>query len=189
MKNEPMILSTSPEAAKLVTVTGWVSRDGIFYGDKEDIARYAGCTHRPCEDCQKPTSKHYIRCDECRSKFEHEQWLKMPLVEWDGEPLVIHWSDTHFFNEDDVYEYAEENELKVSDLDLVICEPNYARQVDEDYWQDELAEDGELPAVIEDALKVFNAVIHAYKEPLSWSQGKKRVVLPDSPTTVNGEQR
>lgn len=73
MKNastEKVVMSDSTEAAQLVTITGWVSRTGIFYGNDERIARYAGCTHRPCEteDCGKPTEKTYIYCDDCRHK-------------------------------------------------------------------------------------------------------------------------
>lgn len=49
-KQQPeMILASSPEAASIQTVTGWVARDGRFWGDDERMARYCGSTHSICE--------------------------------------------------------------------------------------------------------------------------------------------
>jgi hypothetical protein len=185
LPTETVILNTSDDAAKQVTVEGWVSRRGIFYtgSDAERIARWDGCTHIACE-CGELAPKGYTKCLKCRVKADHERWLKMPLIEWDGvTPLVIHRDDTYFFDADSIYEHAAEAGCAVSDLELVVCEPCYARQVDEDYWQDDMAEDGELPDVIRKALDAFNKVVAAYREPLCWHEGNQRVVLPDEQAT------
>lgn len=55
--SETMILPSSDEAAQQVTVTGWRSREGLFYGNDERIARWAGATHVECSECGKPTPK------------------------------------------------------------------------------------------------------------------------------------
>lgn len=34
---EPVVLSTSDDAAKIVTVTGWVDRQGRFWGNDENL--------------------------------------------------------------------------------------------------------------------------------------------------------
>ena len=188
MTPEPtqIILSTSDEAATYRTdIRGWVSRTGRYFGEDERLARYDGCTHRPCEDCGAPTSKSYIRCDACRHKTDVARWESLPLVEWDGEtPLCEFDGDRYFFDEDEVYDYAEDEDLHVSELRLVVCAPNYAQEVDADYWCDDLPEDGELPAWLEEAVEQLNKVILAHRdEPLSWFPGKQRVVLPDERPT------
>lgn len=177
---EPVILYTSAEAAQQVTVTGWRSRHGHFYGENEHIARWDGCTHMVCE-CGAAMSKGYTKCDACRAKAADAAWEKLPLVEWDGGPLCIFRDDTYFWDIDDVERYCDEHHLKASELHLVVCDPVMAREIDADHWSDDLGEDGDLPPDIEAALEVFNAVIRAHKAPLSWIGGDQRVVLPDFP--------
>lgn len=108
--------------------------------------------------------------------------MKLELVAWDGvTALTLYRGDQYFWDAESLYDWAESHDLKVSELDLVLCVPNRAREVDTDYWCDELSEDGELPTWLEDALKSFNEVICAHEnEPLSWTAGNQRVVLPDS---------
>ena len=188
MTHEPtkIILYTSDEAAAYRTrIKGWVSRTGRYYGEDEHLARYDGCTHRPCEDCGAPTPKSYFRCESCRHKADVARWESLPLVEWDGEtPLCEFDGDRYFFSEDDVYDYAEDEGLRVSEMQLVVCEPNRAAELDADYWQDDLPEDEELPPWLEEAVEQLNKVIRAHRhEPLSWSAGKQRVVLPDERPT------
>ena len=182
-----IILSTSDEAATYRTdIKGWVSRAGRYFGEDERIARYDGCTHRPCEDCGAPTPKSYIRCDACQSKADVARWESLPLVEWDGEtPLCEFDGDRYFFSEDDVYDYADSIEEKVSELRLVVCVPNCAQEVGAEYWCDDLAEgEDSLPGWLERALEQLNEAIAAHRhEPLSWSAGKQRVVLPDERPT------
>jgi len=86
MSGEKVIPFDSPEAARLVTVTGWVSSDGRFFGnldDAERIARYAGCTHQPCGECGVLCEKMYTRCPECRAKEESKRFAEKKRQEWD----------------------------------------------------------------------------------------------------------
>lgn len=191
VSSEQIVLPDSPEAATYRTdIKGWVSRDGRFYGDGptgERTARYAGSTHSVCQRCQKPCEKNWLLCDGCRSLADHERWEKLELVEWDGvTPLTLFRGDEYFFDADSIYEYAYANDLKVSELDLVVCVPNCARRVESDYWEDHLPEDGDLPSWLSDAIQQLNEVIEEHRsEPLSWSDGKKRVVLPDIQETAS----
>jgi len=130
-----------------------------------------------------PAEKSYIRCRACRDRKDDEKFQSLELVQWDGvTPLNLWGDDTYFFAPEDVYDYADNYNLKVSELQLVICEPNFAREVDGEYWCDDLPEDGELPPWLEDAVDQINAAIHAHKaDALSWGPGKQRVSLPDDP--------
>ena len=51
--NKEIILDTSDKAATYCTgLTGWVSRDGYYFGDNKDsenMAKYKGSTHRSCK--------------------------------------------------------------------------------------------------------------------------------------------
>lgn len=174
-KKSEMVLDTSDLAASRQTVTGWVSRTGRFWGDDERMARYDGCTHKQCE-CGGVTEKHYIRCKVCRAKAEIEKYDARPVAVWDGE--VFLYSDAHdryFQDIESLVDYLGDFDVdeapSIADLRLIICEPNYARQIESDQWSDDLPEDGELPSEIEEALRVLNEVIKR-APPLSWSPGK-----------------
>lgn len=180
MKADPIVMSDSPEAAKLVTITGWVSRNGTFYGNDERIARYAGCTHRPCETegCGKPTEKMYIYCEDCRHKRDFAKYEAMPAAAWDGQQMIFADShDEYFSDPESFFEHCESNDVEPADCRPILCVPSIARQVDPDYWQDDMAEDGELPAELEAALDALNRVISDGKFVLSWSPGKTRMAL------------
>lgn len=169
----PIVLYNSDEAARKVTVTGWASKDGRFWGNDEHMARWDGCTHKLCE-CGEICDKSYTKCDKCIAKQRHEIFLKTPFKEWDGKtPVVLFDNDTYFFSEDDIEYYCDDNELKPEDLRLLICEPLCLSQIDYDYWNDDLPEDGELPPKVEEALKALNKAIEE-EGTVSWWPGKFR---------------
>jgi len=67
MKTEKVVMMDSDEAASIQTVTGWVDRQGRFWGSDEHQARWSGATHRKCKN--KP-DEHPIHstngyCEEC----------------------------------------------------------------------------------------------------------------------------
>lgn len=167
-----IILDSSDKAAQYKTgISGWVSRSGNFFED-ERMARYDGCTHRTCE-CGEVMERGYSSCAKCREKNDHERWLALPLVEWDGiTPLYSDRLDKYFWHDD-----FEDEEME--SLDLVICEPTYARELDSDRWEDDLPEDGDVPAWLDEAIDKFNEIVRANHEPLSWFPGKKRVILKE----------
>lgn len=168
-----MVLHSDDSAAKKQTVTGWVSRTGFFFGDNEDMARYRGCTHKTC-DCGSPMEKSWTKCEACRNKLDHQRFMNYPFKEWDRiEPICEYHGDKYFFNEDDIEQYLEDNDMPLEDLLLVICEPNHARRIDSSYWEDELPEDGEIPKELQAKLDELNELIKTLP-PLSWSPSKVR---------------
>ena len=173
MKTETMVLFDSPEAATLQTVTGWVSRDGRFYGNDERIARYAGCTHRKCESCDNVVDKGHIYCDVCTTKRTAEKYAALPTKEWSGEPLCTYDDDRYFFDWESVEDYCEDHDTKPEDLMLVICDPVKPKHFDSDLFTDYLAEDGEVPDGILAALDVLNTAIDN-APPFSWYPGEVR---------------
>lgn len=172
--DEKIILSDSNEAAKFVeNISGWVSRHGRFYGKDERLARYDGCTHRPCETCGKPVEKSYLKCSLCRDKQAVERHQQRQVAAWDGiSMLYSHYDDEYFRDWDEVKDYADDHDVDVSKMQLVICDPVFLHQIDTDEWCDELSEDGELPASVLDALNNLNIAIKD-AGPVSWTPGKK----------------
>lgn len=167
----------SPEAATYKTgIEGWVSSSGRFFGRFEESARYDGCTHNKCE-CGNIMKKGWTKCDECRNKAAVEKFNNLPFREWDRKEPVCTWDgDRYFFSEDDLISYMEDDEDNMlSEIDLLICQPNPWQKIEYDYRSDGFAEndDGELPKELEDKLKEVNEIIKALP-PQSWSPGKVR---------------
>jgi hypothetical protein len=182
MGEQPIILSTSDEAAQQITVTGWVSRNGHFYGSDERTARYDGCTHRPCESCGTPTGRHEVKCPPCRKAHDDAKFAALPFEPYDGKPVALYHDDEYFFDEDDIINYAEEHEIPITDLRLVKCVPQYAEEVDpRDIYEDLLPEDGELPDYVIAAFDILNATLRNFpeKRPISWMPTSVRIELTD----------
>lgn len=176
MSEDRVILYDSDEAAVFEErkLKMWWSNTGRGYKD-ERLARSDGCSHRVCECGEVIPKLSY--CEKCREKKARERFEAMEVVEWDWEtPVCIHDTDMYFFHHEDIEDHCIEHECKIEDLELVLCTPNYPRQIDEDYWCDEMPEDGELPTYLQKALEEFNGLL-AEAKPLSWSAGNKRVVI------------
>lgn len=179
-KEEKVVLPEDPEAAKLMTVTGWVSRRGIFYGDDERIARYDGSTHARCSRCQTVTEKMYTICGDCRNVAEAERHAKLPRAPWDGECMLYCGSEDRYYNspEDLDQEFSD-------DMMIVLCKPNTASPLDSSQWSDDLPDEGDddTPSWLEAAIDEFNKTIFG-QPPLSWSPSK---VAWDGTTRSNHE--
>lgn len=174
---EQMVMNSSDEAAELKTVTGWVSRTGHFYGNDERLARWDGCTHVPCNSCGTAVEKCYTMCGACKAAKELDRYAALPKVEWDGEtPLYSEVADEYFFDRQALEDKLYDEDITPESLRLVICTPNYPRQIDYDHWCDELPEDGELPDDIADAVAALNEVIEK-SAALSWSPGKQAAIV------------
>lgn len=181
-----VILYDSEEAAKQVTITGWASRHGHFYGDgptSEHMARWDGCTHLVCgtEGCTALVPRNsFTLCYDCRANKQQAKFDAMPKEAWDGKaPLCLHDGDEYFFSVEDLLDYCHDNDTKPEDLDLVICTPDYARGLEDDCFG-ELPEDGN----IEDVSKELQGMIHdinmfiiANRPILSWSPGKVAAIV------------
>jgi len=170
--NTKQILNTSDEAAKFITnLEGWIDRSGRFWGNDERMARWSGCTHVICSDCGEPTPKGYTICKSCREVKAIKRYEAREHKQWDRKtPLYSETADRYFFSEDDLLDYID---LRgdIQSLRLLICESIYLREVDEDYFNDELPEDGELPEDVSNVLEDLNKVIRNQK-PVSWFPGK-----------------
>lgn len=167
---EKVILPSDPEAATLRTVAGWVSRDGIFFGENEDLARWHGATHVLCSECGSATAKGFTICESCRDAKEAERFNAMPRAEWDGKALLYSIAlDEYFSDPDDVYD--DENLEDNADPMLVICERVEPRSLDTDFFCGYLDEDQELPDEILIAMDAFNKVVKGNWD-YSWEPGE-----------------
>lgn len=163
----------SPEAAHYEEKGLWFASNGIGY-DTEHMARWAGCTHVKCNECEQYTNKMYTLCEDCRVKSKLERYYKLPEKEWDCENFVYSGNYDQFFNFEELLDYTNHHNISSEDMQLVICEPEKLSTIDEDYWSNDLPEDGELPESIVQALDNLNKIINQC-ETLSWMPGKYRV--------------
>ena len=192
MTEKLVIMEDSPEAASIKTVTGWVSRTGHFWGNDERMARYDGSTHKRCECGEIIEQRSY--CRKCSDRKEVERWQAMPEVEWDGAAyLYSQTADQYFRDEQEIADYCADADEPCTpdDLHLVICTPNYLREVDlcEDN-SEEMPEDGDesyFTAEVQEALEALNKAIRESRTPaqaISWSPGKTKPkagsILPKS---------
>jgi hypothetical protein len=155
----------SPEAATFRTnIEGWVSSTGRFWGTDEHMARWEGCTHIKCE-CGGYSEKGYTKCEECREKAVRERYNALPAKKWEGEFVYSHACDRYFFSEDDLLEYLEDEELKMDDLKLVVCEPNYLRplEIPSDEFPDDQEYEDVISKELRDALDSLNELIKKHK--------------------------
>jgi hypothetical protein len=104
----------------------------------------------------------------------------MPKEVWDGKGMIYsETADKYFSDWEEVDEYCEEENIKAESLRLVICKPNYLPLLDLDYGCDDLAEDGELPDEIVEAITKFNAVVKEVGA-VSWFPSNKAATIPVS---------
>lgn len=184
MENEKVVMMDSDEAASIQTVTGWVARNGTFWGDNEYQARYCGATHRKCKN--KP-DEHPIHpangyCEDCYRESRQAKYRSLQCQAWAGEPLVIFDTDQYFFDAESLVDYCREVLAFPSELQLIICNPNYPRELDITDHCEEIIPDGgdywDIPESIRDAV---NALNKAFKEsdPISWSGSDLIAIVSD----------
>lgn len=182
MPEKKKVHYSSPEAAKLTTVEGWLSADGTFWpssrADAEHMARYCGSTHQKCRDCDTDVPRGSVRCDACAERQADERYAGLERKPWEGKSYVaIFDGDTYFDDFDSLCWHVADNPGCLDSLQLVHCTPNYASQVDAaDHFSDDLPEDGDVPDELDKAVDALNAVIHKHG-PLSWSPSKVAVEL------------
>lgn len=161
--DEKIVMYGSPEAAKVMTVTGWVSRHGDFWGNDdnaEHMARYGGCTHVPCSECGQPVTKSWTTCDACRAKKTEAKEAERERQAWDGEtPLYHEGEDRYYFGDGDVDDACACAELDFNAMEFLICEPVHARLIELDDFHDDLPDEdhGEAPDALIEAIDAFNA--------------------------------
>jgi hypothetical protein len=172
------VLFDSEQAAQHTQVDGWVSRHGVFFGYgqfAEQDARQHGCTHRSCPRCGAEMLKHRAVCLDCDNKMVDERYAKMPKRA--PEPGEIIYSETKEKNYESVADAEEDLEdgETIDGLHLVICEPEYCRELREDEFCDNLPDDTDLDERVVAAIAQFNKAVAGII--LSWMPGKYAVDL------------
>jgi hypothetical protein len=178
IQEKKQVLFNSDEAAQYRTnLSGWVSRGGRYCGNDERAARYDGCTQMICEDCGKPCDKGWLVCKECSNKRDKKRYESLPVEVWNEVGMIYSdAADRYFSNWDEVDDFLEDEGGDIEGLRLTICEPQYLPLLDpSEFGCDSLAEDGELPDAVVDAIEKFNVVIRK-TGAVSWYPGKKRAV-------------
>jgi hypothetical protein len=166
----------APDLVERKTVTGWVDSTGRFWGEDEHMARFCSATHKRCA-CGGIAKVSYTKCDDCRHRDDVARYHAMTKAEWDGVAMIYSEARDRFFSSpEDAEDWLDDGETMES-LRLVLCEPQNLQEVDEDYWHDELPEDGELPDAIAVALEALNAAIRANTQ-FTWYPVKKALALP-----------
>ncbi|WP_186183855.1 hypothetical protein [Burkholderia gladioli] len=190
MSDKDIVMIDAPDLVKRVTVTGWVDAGGRFWGEDERMARYASCTHVACKQCGKPVLKPWTACDDCRIKNDIAIWHAMPKVEWDGNTMLYSDAcDRYFQDYDEIVDHlrdmrADDPGAVIEDLRLVVCVPNMARRLNNDFFSDELPEDvDEPPKAIQEAMAAFNEAM-SKQPPLSWSPGKQAAIVTINPADL-----
>lgn len=180
MTEEKIILAEYDDAAKFVTgLSGWVDRNGVFWGQLEEMARYSSATHKRCEECKEAIIRRgYPFCANCQEKKDIERYNKLEKKVLDGESyLYSDRDDVYFADYQELYDYIYEREIEnIDSLRLIICEPEYLRELDADYWADDLQDDTDLPESVLSALETFNASLKA-AGIVSWSPGKYAAII------------
>lgn len=177
---EEIITLDDPRAATYrEDIKGWVSRDGLFFGDNPDserAARWSGSTHTKCE-CGVIEPKGYTKCSGCREKSKQEKWEARPIGKWDGKALLYSETlDRYYSSIEEAEDDAEWMEC-TAPFNFIICEPIKLRHISDEYWAEELdLEDGmaELPKEVLEAMKALNDALDKM-DPVTWEPGRYRL--------------
>ncbi|HDU1485787.1 TPA: hypothetical protein REW11_002832 [Klebsiella pneumoniae] len=188
MKTEKIVMMDSDEAASIQTLTGWVDRQGRFWGNDEYQARWSGATHRKCKNKpdEHPTHGTHSYCEECHRESRQAAFEKLERAVWAGEPLVIFDDDTYFFDVDSLIDYCRENSVLPSELQLLICEPNRTPEFDIiQHCEEIMPEDGDDSHIPQSILDAADALNKAIKEsaPISWSGSDRVAIVSDDMLT------
>lgn len=184
---------SSDEAATYKTgLSGWVSSSGHFFGENEELARYNGCTHKDCEKCGKEMRRNSY-CEPCHAKGRQKKFDEFPRMPWEGK-FPIYAFDTdgqgYFFDLESVFDYCYEHKITLEDLRLCFCYEVKFREIEADFWCDELGEDGEMPAEVEEALEKFNLILRNSKS--NFFYGKDVAVdmstFPELPPSITNAE-
>lgn len=179
MHENKIIMQESPEAASIQTVTGWVDSNGVFWGDDERMARYAGSTHHLCDDCGKvPVTNNYLRCDACQQIMYQTKYDSLEAEEWDGQSIICSdYGDRYFGGTQELLEWLADKKLTLRTARIVHAYPVHASKQDaDDLFCDQIAEGTDVPEAILDAIEALNEAIEG-TPPISWLPSEKRVTF------------
>ena len=155
--------------------------DKKYWADRTTKDKLA--THADCEDCGVEFKKNYTfqrLCTDCQTKGYNQRYLKLPLVKWDGESMLVTYGDDQYFSDpDEALEYCEDNKINPSDIQLVVCVRTSFSQIDIcELQQDNVHEDWE-PS---EELCRLTDQLNEYLSKAStgtWIEGNNRINLAD----------
>lgn len=180
MAEQKVALPFEEAAEHRTGISGWVCKTcRSFYGEDERAAKWCCAASIACSDCGgRNNEKSYIYCEACREKRRIKAWEGLPTAEWDGEtPLVLDDDDKYFFDPDAIVDYLEEHNLKIEDLQLVICVPEDKPRFDMyDVTSDYFAGDMDNDLDYSEINKKVNGWIEE-NLPAVWVPGKTRPTL------------
>jgi hypothetical protein len=133
-------------------------------GSDERGARWSGCTHMTCE-CGTVYEKGQTKCRDCYSLERSIKYDAFPMEQYDGEPVCAWDDDKYFFDEDALLDYmweardAARKEGCEPLVEIVKCKPHRLGFISEDWWADDLPEDGELDDTVAAKLAELNEAI------------------------------
>ncbi|MDA3614699.1 hypothetical protein [Polluticaenibacter yanchengensis] len=146
-----------PEDVKLepVNVTLYKAENGILYHEsKLDKARQDNCNVRKCSICLENDTEHKWRvCDDCMHKEQLAKYKAISKTTSDY-PCII--GDQYFFDQGELEEYFEENDLNPSDAIIYGCKQRSYPFLDENYYEEYTNENGELPEKLQAIINDFN---------------------------------
>ena len=165
-------------------VKGWVcTKCNAFYGDgdaAEHAANYCCAEVGICDACGTEIPKHSY-CQTCRDKQQQDKYEKMEVAEeWDW-PLVLSNDDHYFFNQDELLEWIEDEDISPQKVQLITCIADYGPEVDDCIFESHLPEDWDEPNgldEIQEAMDNLNAVIRKHG-PHCYYPGKKKLSEED----------
>lgn len=193
-KTPDIILEDDPIACTEVTMTIYKSVQGSYFLT-EKSARYHSATHSKC-DCGGLIRKGHSLCATCIEKQQIEKYLTYPEKDWDLNSIVYsHYYDKFFNDIDELEDFlaCEEEEGEeiptLTNLRLVHCQANYPREIDGDFWADDLPENqDELPKELCQKIDEFNAFLKTMK-PLSYSPAKIRAIFNPTLSFLTNESK
>jgi hypothetical protein len=183
-KEEIFIKGENDGAVFKEDISGWVSRNGRFYGKDEKLARYDGSTHSRCE-CGSLITKSWICCEGCRAQKRKERYNSLPLNEsFAGDtPCADFDGDEYFFDQSSLFDYMFENDLTPEMMMLVDLKDAKLRTVDDDYFLEDGPEEVDvLPANVAQKLEELNQAIRDFnKDGAIWFEhGPNRIKVNHS---------
>jgi hypothetical protein len=185
MSEKNIILEEDAEGLiELVNLEAWKVNEQKYFIKKEKAIEYV-ITHKKCE-CGELMDKYRSLCHHCQTvewnKKYDERYSKMPFKEWDGKTyLVTHDGDKFFCDEGEIEDYLVENEMKLEDLKLCICEPNHLPKINYDELCEDIMPENQdaLDKLCPEVLKKIDELNEfiSNQPPISWTQGTYRTTV------------
>lgn len=90
-QKEKIVMMDSDEAASIRTLTGWVDRQGRFWGNDEYQARWCGATHRKCKNKpeEHPIHSTHGYCEECHRESRQAKFAEMEIESSVNDAVII----------------------------------------------------------------------------------------------------